>query len=214
MSCGCEGSCCQSGMGRNLDLSILGRTRRGLRGLGNIKAGSLLAVGFKYSTGGLLYDPPDIEDLIQTVVGCTYATGAFANVSAEVSRGVLNNYLTVTVIPSIDFSQAEDIGGLIEGKLRECYPDFGALISKRDPTSLYSVPQDPNLPKATNQIAPGTPGGPPAPDKCAVDKDGKPREGLDYATCKLGLDSTGKGLGSSGLLFAIIAAVVIAKAFK
>lgn len=192
-------------MGR-LGLSILPGFHRGMRGMGNVKAGSQVAVGFKYSTGSVLSDPPDIEDLIPTVIGCTYATGAFANVSAEVSRGIISNYLTVKVVPSIDFSQAEDIGGLIEGKLRECYPDFGALISSRDATSVFAVPQDPKLPAANVQLPPGSPGGPPAKTPSIIDS--------LSSSLGLGTGSTGSSSSLTRLIIPIGLAVLVAKAFK
>lgn len=206
MSCGC-GSC---GLGL-LPFSILGRavSYAGLRGLGEIRAGSEIAVGFKYSTGGIFDVLPDTDFTIATVTGCLYGTGAFSSVFAETTGGLFSNYLTVKATLSTGFNRAEDIGGLIEGRIRECYPQFAPFIKSRDPVAVIKVPVDPAQPVATMQIPAGTPGGLPA-DPCAG------KQGLDYVACKAGLD-TGSGGGSLSLTKLIIPiglAVLIAKAFK
>lgn len=206
MNCAC--GCC--GMGR-LSFSILGGGLRGLRGgLGEIKAGSEVAVGIKYSTGSLFEDPPDIENLISTVIGCLYGTGAFSYVGAEVSRGFFDNYLTVKATLSTGFNQPEDIGGLIEGRIRECYPEFAPLIKGRDRVAVYKVPLDPSQPVASVQVPAGAPGGPPAPDNCST------KSGIDYLTCKAGFDgsASGGGIGSTGLILALLGAVIVSKVFS
>ena len=213
MSCGCGGSCCQSGLGRNLDLSILGRNRGGLRGLGNVLAGSVLRVGFRYSCATCIFGGiPEPDEIRDTVQGCLSVTGDFTSVQTQVSEGsILQNYLTVIVTLSKDFGQAEDVGKAIQDQIKSCYPDLGNLIDQRDRTLIDAVPQGTPIP--TRQTTPNESGADPnRPDQCLIDpKTGKERQGLDYLNCKLGL---GTSSGLSTLIIPIIAAVVIAKAFK
>lgn len=201
MSCGCGcGSC---GMG-DLGFTIIPRFQGGLRGLGEIRAGSEIAVGFKYTT--LSLDLPDFDQLAQTITGCLYGTGAFSNVSVEPSLGVFSNYLTVKATISTSFNQAEDIGGLIEGRIRECYPDFAQFLQSRDKVAVYKVPAAPNQPMATVPVPPGTPGGPPASVQSLTDS--------LFSSLGLGGGSSMSGTSLSKLIIPILLAVVVAKAFK
>jgi hypothetical protein len=192
-------------MGR-LSLTIIPTFHRGMRGLGDVKAGSEIAVGFKYSTGGLFEVLPDTDYTIATITGCLYGTGAFSSVFVETTGGIFSNYLTIKATLSTGFNQVEDIGGLIEGRIRECYPQFAPFIQSRDSVAVIKVPQDPTIPKAAVEIPAGTPGGLPAPVPSIADS----------LLSSLGLNAASSAGGSSltKLIIPIGLAVLIAKAFK
>jgi len=199
----CACGCGQCGLGR-MAFSIL---PRGLSGLGDIKTGSRVRVGFRYSCATCLPGSiPDDAELINTIQGCLYATGAYSSVSVSISHGIVyQDYLTVSLTTAIDFGKAEDIGGQVQATLQQCYPDFSNLIDSRDAVLVDAVPV--GTPIQTVDVPAGTPGGPPAPDKCAT------KQGLEYLSCKAGLDSSGAGfgLGTTGILLLLVAVVALAK---
>lgn len=176
-----------------------------LRGLGDttIRAGSKARVGFRYSCAFCLetgLDPPMIEN---TVEGCLYASGGFNTVKATVSTGLIyQDYLAVEVTTVFDFGKAEDIGGFIQEKLKECFPSFAGLIDGRDPTLVDAVPVGTPIP--TMQVPPGQNGS--GKGECSAEK------GLNYAACLLGLKpSQGVYVGVIGTLAAML---VLTKVFK
>jgi hypothetical protein len=107
---------------------------------------------------------------------------------------------------STAFGNVEDIGGLIEGRIRECYPQFAYFLDSRDSVAIIKVPQDPTIPKAAVEIPAGTPGGLPAPVPSIADS----------LLSSLGLSTASSAGGSSltKLIIPIGLAVLVAKAFK
>lgn len=200
MSCACGcGSC---GLGRNLDLSILGRTRRGLRGLGNVPGGSQIRVGFKYSPRIFRDSSLDPRTVKQTVEGCLYGTGAFNSVTAEYTKGTLSEYVTIRATTGTDFGSPEDIANLIENRIRECYPDLGVQIDRRDQILVDAVPQGTNISTIPVESRP------PAPNQS--------QPGSDSLLSLVGLGGASNSgtSNSTSLIIPILLAVVIAKAFK
>lgn len=212
--CGCGCNSCGSGMMGLTVLPGFHRGMRGLRGLGNLRAGSSVRIGFRYEPSLGEPSPASVKSALE---GCLYTTGAFTDLSVTVETSSIRYYyVTIRGVISIDFGKAEDVEGLIKGAVNSCYPDLTVTIAGFDPFVVDRVPA--GTPVDTIPVPAGTPGGPPAseapkgPDPCMVNSaTGQQRQGLDYLNCKLGL---GTSSGLSTLVIPILLAVVVAKAFK
>lgn len=205
--CDCSRNCNCNYFDRATDGLFFGLGNfQNLRGLGDttIRAGSKARVGFRYSCSFCLdtgLDPPMIEN---TIEGCLYASGAFNTVKATVSTGLIyQDYVAVEVTTVFDFGKAEDIGGFIQEKIKECFPNFAGLIDGRDPTLVDAVPVGTPIP--TMQVPASAQAGA-GSGECSAEK------GLNYAACLLGLKpSQGVYVGVIGTLAAML---VLTKVFK
>ncbi len=197
-----------------------------------IPAGSKVRIGIRYSCEllvGTLPVPlckpgsvPAPETVKQNVQSCLLTTGEFFYVQAQVSQGIVQDYVTISAQTRSDFATDQNLIDFVYGRLLACFPAFVNVIRNFDPVTIDAYPASMPPPPATvptqpsqgssARQAPGT--AQPTPDPCLYDKAGNQRKGLDYYSCKLGLDSVGAGLGTTSVVLLIIGAVVLAKALK
>lgn len=183
----------------------------GLSGVDALAAGSFIRVGFNVRTSyGTPEDDPATLEL--KIMSCLYSTGLFDNVDAVFAGGYLKDYVTISARTLIDFSQAEDAAGNITEVIKNCAPRV-TLVS-RDPIVIDSIPeaqaeqpgvQQPNYRRYETQYR----GTPDAPKKdCWNSTD----SWSNYLACELGVTPTYAAVG--GVVFGLLAVVVIGKAFR
>lgn len=114
-------------------------------------SGSQVRVGFEYRInrdGG--YDLSALHNFPNAIQTCLYPYGYFRTMTAVVSSGWINDYVTISGITEGDYLFSEDLGELVHQALAECFPFM--TINKRDPVIIDAIPSqyagDPNVAQA------------------------------------------------------------------
>lgn len=177
---------------------------------GAVLAGSQVRVGFEYKE--TLDDPVKFQALI---VDALLRSTAFARVKATITKGWLNDYVTIEGITNVWLGFPEDVGILVQGVLEESFPKL--RINKRDPVVIERIPQeavgDPNVAQTNAHLFTDKPDTKKEEDK-GKGKDcwNTEKTWAGYLACELGV-STSSAM-AYGAIGALVGVVVLMKALK
>ena len=174
---------------------------------GVLVAGSRVRVGFAVAAANpdsSFY--PDYNVIFPDIEGCLYNTGQFEFVELFLSEGgyFAKDYITVVAITALDFTQAEDFGGLVAQQIGDCAPSL--IVIRRDPVKVDAVPDAAAGSSGVQQVNNQEGQAPNAPGKCDN------LSFVDAIGCNLGLSAEDAEIGVAALgIGALVLLVVVLK---
>ena len=171
---------------------------------GVLVAGSRVRVGFAVAAANpdsSFY--PDYNVIFPDIEGCLYNTGQFDFVELFLSEGgyFAKDYITVVAITALDFTQAEDFGGLVAQQIGDCAPSL--IVVRRDPVKVDAVPDAAAGSSGGQQVNNQEGQTPNTPGKCDN------LSFVDAIGCNLGLSAEGAGIGVAVLGIGVLVLLVV-----